>query len=131
MIKCLIFGPALIPDLKIYRKPNNKVQKPHYIMFSAETIEKIRRKFHKKNYNNRVNINHSGILISGVTMTKSFLLNPINRGSVPNEFQNLPNGTWMIEYIVENDYIWKQIQEKNLNGFSIEGLIQYIDTIEK
>ena len=122
----IIYGPALIPDLKIYRGPNKVVDKPHHVLFTKETIEKIRTKFHSKHYDNNVKIRHGGPETQNVKMIHSFLLNETNRQSVPIEFQDLPDGTWMIAYKVEDDQIWRMIKDKKLNGFSIEGVFDYV-----
>ena len=121
----IIFGPAMIPDKKILRSPTSKISEPHYVFFSAETIKKCREKFHKKHYDNRVNINHNGILLDGIIMTKSFILAKTNRTSISKNFHSLPDGTWMLEYEIENDKVWDLILKKKLNGFSIEGIFEY------
>ena len=120
-----IFGPAMIPDKKIYRNPNNIVKEPHYVYFDSDTIQKLREKFHKDNFDNKVNINHDGVQVNGVIMTKSFLINDENRKELLKEFRDLPNGTWMIEYEIKNEKICEQIKDKKLNGFSVEGLFSY------
>ncbi|MBK7311939.1 MAG: hypothetical protein IPI93_14480 [Sphingobacteriaceae bacterium] len=123
-----VFGPAMIPDKEIYRNPNKAVNEPHYVMFSTKTIEQLRTKFHANKFDNKVNINHDGIAVNEVIMTKSFLLNKNNRNSIPENFTHLPDGTWMIEYEIENDGIWSMIEEKKINGFSVEGVFQYANS---
>lgn len=120
-----VFGPALIPNKKIYRNPNKAINEPHYIFFSEETIAKLRRKFHENNYDNNVNINHDGIQVDDVMLTKSFIVDKDNKSQLPSEFSHLPIGTWMVEYQIDNEEIWKMVEEKKLNGFSIEGLLSF------
>ena len=125
MKKNYILGPALIPDKKMFRSANDIVDVPHEVYFSSDTILKIKDKFHKNNFDNRVNINHDDIQVNGVLMTKSFILNEKTKLELPDEFQDLPVGTWMIEYEIENERIWKMIENKNLKGFSVEGIFNY------
>ena len=120
-----VLGPTMIPDKKIFRRPNEKVEEPHYVVFSAETIVECRKKFHKDNLENKVSLNHNCVLLEGITMTKSFLISNDNRCGLPEQFGQLPNGTWMIEYHVQNEKVWKLISDKKLNGFSIEGIFNY------
>jgi hypothetical protein len=120
-----ILGPTMIPDKKIFRRPNEKIDEPHYVVFSAETIAKCRNKFHAKNLDNKVNINHNGILLDGITMTKSFLISDENKNELPEVFKDLPNGTWMVEYHIQNEKVWKLISDKKINGFSVEGMFNY------
>lgn len=124
-----IFGPALIPNKLIYRNPNKSVSEPHYIRFTESIIEEIRIRFHRNNINNNVNINHDGIHIKGVSLSKSFIVTEENMHDLPLEFKNLPKGTWMVEYIVDNKDIWEMIKDKKLKGFSVEGLFGYSEKI--
>ena len=123
----IIIGPAMIPNKKIYRNPNRVVNKPHYVYFDELTIKVIREKFHKKNYNNKVNINHDGVLVEEVILIDSFLIDDVNRETLQPQFQDLPNGTWMVSYRIQNDDIWEKIKDKQLNGFSVEGIFEYND----
>jgi hypothetical protein len=109
----------------VFRQANINIPEEHYIFFSEETIKKLRENFHEKNYDNNVNINHNGIKVQGVFLTKSFIINDTNTKDLPMEFGHLPNGTWMAEYRIENKNIWNMIENKELNGFSIEGILDF------
>jgi len=126
-----ILGALMIPEKKIYRNPNINITKPHYVCFSKETIEQLREKFHSNKFEKNVNLNHKGKNISTITLTKSFIINKNNITNLPNEFRELPIGTWMIEYLVKDEKIWKMIINKELNGFSIEGIFDYPKFKEK
>ena len=115
----------MIPEKPIFRVPNHKVDEPHYVTFSADTIVKCRDKFHANKFDNNVNINHNGIPLKGIIMTKSFLIADNNRKDLPECFHNLPNGTWMIEYNIQDDKVWKLVVDKKINGFSVEGIFDY------
>tara|TARA_R110002051_G_C8650085_1_gene487451 strand:+ start:121 stop:516 length:396 start_codon:yes stop_codon:yes gene_type:complete len=119
----LIFGPVLIPDKMVFRQANINIPEDHYIFFSKETIKELRDEFHEKKIENNITINHNGINVEGVFLTKSFIVNDNKREKLPKEFKNLPNGTWMAEYRIENKEIWKLNEENKLNGFSIEGIL--------
>jgi hypothetical protein len=119
-----ILAPLIIPNKKITRNPNSSINEVHQIFFSIETIKIIRESFHKKNGKQFININHNGI-VTGVIITKSFIIEEGNIKSLPTEFLNLPIGTWMIECKVENNEVWKMINENQINGLSLEGIFQY------
>ncbi len=125
MKKNIVFGPAMIPDTKIYRNPNNTIKEQHEVYFSAKTIAQLREKFHENNFEKNVTINHDGINLTGVVLTNSFLIDSNNRFDLHEEFSDLPDGTWMVEYVIENEEIWEKVKTKKLNGFSIEGLFKY------
>src|SRR5581483_6613978 len=104
-----------IPDKEILRGPNKVVNDYHMVKFSADTIRKMREKFHKNNFDNKVNINHDGVQVDGVTMTKSFLLDSETRKTIATEFADLPDGTWMVEYEITNEKVWQMVQDKKIN----------------
>ncbi len=120
-----IFGPVLIPNKEILRAPNSKVDNYHYVVFSIETIKKIREKFHNSQKDKNINIEHKGEFIKDIFITKSFILNEINIKTIQDEFKNLPIGTWMVEYRVDNNEVWCMIKENKLKGFSVEGSFSY------
>ena len=125
MDKNRVFGAVMIPDKVIYRNANHLVNEPHNVVFPSETIEEFYKRFHENNFDDVVNINHDGIQVTGVKLSKSFLIDKDNKINLPEEFQYLPIGTWMAEYEIENEEIWQLIQNKKLRGFSIEAILDY------
>lgn len=122
----IIFGAVLIPEKLIYRQPNLKIPEEYYIKFSAETIRAIWVNFHKKNREKNISINHNGENISGVELVDSFLIDKDNRDSLSVEFKDLPIGTWMVKYKIMNEDVWRMIERKEVNGFSIEGIFDLV-----
>ncbi|GAA4768718.1 MULTISPECIES: XkdF-like putative serine protease domain-containing protein [Flavobacterium] len=121
-----IFGAVLIPNKLILRAPNLKIPEYHNIVFSAETIKSVRENFHRNNFEQNVNINHDGKNISGVEIMESFIISETNRNILPNELSDLPNGTWVAKYLITNKDIWQMVQDGKLNGFSIEGIFDFV-----
>ena len=113
--KRTISGPVLIPDYPIYRRMNNE---EFYIKFTAETIKNYAIKFFKDGRESEGNIQHN-FGFNGITFFESFLLNK-DRGIVPAEFNDLPDGTWFLSAKVENDDVWKLIKDGTLKGFSVD-----------
>ena len=114
--KRTISGPALIPDLPIYRRMDDG--KEFYIKFTADTIKEYAIKFFKDGREGEGNIQHSWG-VKGITFFESYLLNK-ERGIVPVEFKDLPNGTWILSAKVENDGVWSMIKDGSLQGFSVD-----------
>lgn len=115
--KHIITGAAMIPDLPIYRIIDGF---ECYVKFNAETIKELANKFMLEGRTLSVNIEHS-IPTTECLIIESYFIDH-NRGIVPNEFSELPDGTWIISMKINNDDIWKSIKENGLNGFSIEGM---------
>ena len=42
------------------------------------------------------------------------------RGIAPKEFENLPDGTWILTAKVENNDVWDLVKSGELTGFSID-----------
>ena len=110
-----VTGPVLIPDQPIYRKINGK---EFYIKFTADTIKDYAIKFYKDKREGEGNIQHS-FSVNGITFYESYLLNK-ERGIVPAEFAELPNGTWFLSARIENDDILALIKDGTLKGFSVD-----------
>lgn len=127
-----ISGPAIIPGQMIYR---NDEKGAYYITFSKETIKKMAIEFFKENVQNNGNVEHS-FKTKGVTFFESYLINK-ERGIAPVEFSDLEDGTWIVSAHIENDEIWKLIQDGSLQGFSIDCAAAFeqeekeIDTLEE
>lgn len=115
----VVTGPALIPDLPIYRK-DDKGQ-GFYITFSKEVIEKIALKYFVDCNNNNVNLMHE-YGVDGCTYFESYLKDD-ERGICPVEFKDLPDGTWFVSCKIENPDVWELVKSGVLKGFSIEGML--------
>jgi hypothetical protein len=115
--KRILFGPLLIPNKPILRISETGEQ--FYIVFSRETIEKIRNKYFKSG-TNKFNLQHEeNILVNG-TMIESFISGGVI--PAPDQYKDLPDGTWYASLKIEDDAVWNRFIATNVfNGFSIEG----------
>lgn len=125
----IVSGPLMVADQLIYR--NNKLGE-HYVKFSAETIKDIAIKFSKKKYQMNVNLMHDPKMkVEGVTMFESFIVDK-KRGIQPMEqFKDVADGSWFGSFYVENDEVWQAVKKGELRGFSVEGLFQYDEPMDK
>ena len=112
--KRIVSGPALIPDEPIYR---NQGGKSYYIKYTADTIKQMAINFFKTGRQTEGNVEHM-MNVQGITFFESYLLNK-ERGIAPKEFENLPDGTWILSARVDNDDVWELIKQGALTGFSI------------
>jgi hypothetical protein len=112
-----ITGPVMIPNKEIYR---NDELGEYYIVFDEVSIVNLRNKFHKNNYCNNTNINHTSLKLDSVKMYDSYIIDEFNRKNLPKEFIDLPNGTWMVTYSISNKNDYDYLIKNGLTGFSIE-----------
>jgi hypothetical protein len=117
-----IIGPALIPDMDIYRRDPDGFE--YFIRFSKETIEKLVEKFNKGGSTRRINFNHTKQMVNAF-INSSWIKESENDKSVGYpEFKDLPVGTWFIEVKVEDESFWdKKVKDEGYYSFSIEGIL--------
>ena len=127
--KRIITGVALLADTPIYRvKPDGE---EYYVVFDRETIEQIVTKYSKYMFNNFVNIEHSTQhFVDGMYMIEPYLKNS-ERGIVPAEFSEIPDGSWIVSYKVDNIDVWEKIKSGEVKGFSIQGVFNLIEQKEE
>lgn len=111
----IVSGPALIPGQPIYRDQGGR---KFYISWSPETIKQVAINFFQHNRQNEGNVEHQ-FPVNGITFFESYILNK-ERGLVPKEFEDLPDGTWMLSAKVNDDATWQLIKDGTLTGFSID-----------
>lgn len=111
----IVTGPALIPGQPIYRDQGGH---KFYITWTEDTIKQVAINFFQHNRQTQGNIEHQ-FSFNGVCFFESYILNK-ERGLVPKEFEDLPNGTWMLSAKVNDDATWQMIKDGTLTGFSID-----------
>ena len=130
--KRIVSGPALIPDMPIYRDQGGR---KFYITWTAETIKQMAISFFRNSRQNAGNVEHQ-VPVNGITYFESYIIDK-ERGICPKEYENLPDGTWMLSAKVTNDDVWNMVKDGSLTGFSIDvSNVQFkeekeIDTLEE
>lgn len=121
--KHIITGVVALADTPIYRFDEQHGE--YWVVFSKETIEKMVEKFAKNDLFKSVNLQHDdNKFVDGVYMIESYITNK-ERGINPIEFSDIPDGSWICSYKVENDELWSEIINGNkLNGFSLQGIFE-------
>lgn len=114
----LLYGALLIPDQLIYRR-NDETNEEYYVKYSKETIRAIAYNYLKHNNQNNATVEHAKV-VDGVSLVETWIIEGENDKSKNFGFL-LPEGTWFGCMKVENEEVKKQIQNKEVLGFSIEG----------
>lgn len=121
--KQIILGAALIPDILIYRCD---AAGEYNITIDKDTVFEVSQKFMADKNIHNVNIEHEGKLIDGITLAYSFVSNEKLGISNPQQFKDLPEGTWFVAYKVTDSDLWQRIKKGDVLGFSIEGFFNYL-----
>ena len=117
--KYMVYGPVLIPDIDIYR---NNGEQEYYLSFTKESIEKMSQEYMKdfKQYN--VNLQHEE-QVDEVCMVESWIVMDAYKDKANALGFNVPVGTWMTAFKVNNIDTWNRIKDGELKGFSVESMI--------
>lgn len=115
----IISGVILAPDSPIYRVEGDY---SYYIVYSRETVRTMAEKMLKDNTFRNISLQHNGKLIGGVNLVEVFIKDS-KKGITPNYVEEIPDGTLLASFHIEDDELWEHIKNGNdLNGFSLEGV---------
>jgi hypothetical protein len=116
-----VVGPLLVPD-KLILRIDGEGEK-YYVYFSKDTVKAIAEKAMKQNVIHNVNLEHNPDAPVEAYMTKSWIKE--DEQDLSNKYgMDLPIGSWVGEYKIEDPEVWKMVKDGVVNGFSIEGLFQ-------
>jgi hypothetical protein len=115
----VVVGPAMIPDQLILRK--DELGKPFHVFFSQETVRKIAEKFFEYNKQNNTDINHDDEITNVNTLLESWIVEDPQMDKAKSLGFNVPKGTWMTSYKINDKETWNKIKSGELNGYSIAG----------
>jgi len=114
-----VVGPLLIPNKLILRV--DQEGNPFYVYFSEETVKQIAEKMMKEKLLDRVNLEHNPDEEVDGYMTQSWIVSDPATDKAATYGMNVPKGTWMGEYKIEDKKIWNMVKKGLVKGFSIEG----------
>jgi len=120
--KRIIVGAAMVPNKMIprYDKQGNL----YYVFFSKKSIKMMADKFLRDKRTDETSIEHDGIKLGSdkVFITESWVSEDSKLDKSYFYGFELASGTWFISMKVNDDKVWKMIKDKNLTGYSVEGL---------
>lgn len=120
----LLIGPAMIPDLKIFR--TDPTLGEYNVVFSKQTVQQIAEKFYAKNFQGNANIMHdAGQPVPGLNYFMSWFKDS-SKGMVGIDGE-YPDGTWFVGARVKDDATWAKVKSGQIKGFSVEGVFQYAE----
>jgi hypothetical protein len=118
--KRIITAPVMLAETEILRY-NPSIGK-YYVKFSEDTIMKMMKKYFKENKIHRVNEEHDPTRVSkGVYMIESFIVGDRTTSEL---YPDLPKGSWVASFYIEDEDYWNKIKEEGFTGFSLEGFFE-------
>lgn len=123
----VITGVVCLADTPIYRRDKRG---EFYIRFTKEVIEKMMLRYSQMGLWNSVNLEHNdNAYTDKVIMIEMYVKNS-DRGIVPVEFADVPEGSLFASYKVLDDELWNEIKNgRHFNGFSLE-IFANLDKVE-
>lgn len=128
--KRIVTGVMISVGTPIYR--NSEDLGEHYVVFDAQTVDLIRRKFFMNGYNVNLNKQHDpNQVTNGAVLIDSYLISSTD-SKLPNapeafKHMNLQDGSWIASYKVTDDKLWEEVKSGKFNGFSVEGWFEKVE----
>jgi hypothetical protein len=115
----VITGPAMVPDMLIPRR--DKDGNTFHVFFSSDTVKDIARKFLEESKHNNTDINHDDSVVQENVLLESWIVedNKMDKSTVLGF--DVPKGSWMVSYKINNEETWAKIKSGELTGFSVAG----------
>ena len=120
--KRLVYGVVARANYPILRI-SPKIGK-YYIVFKPETIRVMAEKYLAESRQNDVSTMHTTD-VEGVQMVQYFIKDS-TRGVNPDGFADIADGSLFAEFHILNDEVWAAIKAGTYNGFSLEGVFDFI-----
>jgi hypothetical protein len=115
--KRMVTAPVMLAETNILRYSPDLGK--YYVKFSKDTILKMMKKYFKENKIHNINTDHDENAVKdNVYMIESYIVDDRNKS---NLYPDIPEGSWIATYLVENDEVWEKIKDGEYNGFSLEG----------
>jgi len=111
-----IAGPALIPNLMIYRNEIGDTGQDGYVWLSRKTIKQIKDQY---GYNRTLTIQHESDITGRAILLDSWIYPDEKEETFGVE---VPEGTWFLKYKIIDDKLWQVIKDREILGFSIEAV---------
>ncbi len=115
----VLIGPAMIPQQLIARR--DTLGNIFHVYFTKETIKKIAEKFLRENKHNNTDVNHDDDVTTNNTLLESWIIEDPQYDKSAKYGYNLPAGTWMVSYKINDEETWQKIKQGQIKGFSVAG----------
>ena len=123
--KRIIYTPVMLPGKIIPRL--DEMGGRYFVTFTPEIIEKMAYKYMKEKRTDKVNYEHSDQKFQDVYMVESWVVKSENDKAYDFfEKDDIPVGTWMAAFKVDNDEVWNNYVKANkVKGVSLQGNFLY------
>jgi hypothetical protein len=117
--KQMVVGPLMIPNKLILRI--DEQGEPYYVFFSEDTIRRISEKMMRNKYIDKLNLEHDATKPVDGYMVSTWMVEDVQKDKQQLYGFDLPVGTLMGQYKIEDKYVWNKVKSGEIKGFSVEG----------
>lgn len=119
--KHILCGVVMLADTPIYRREFTGYE--YYIQYQRETLEQMAEKMLFENTFNNIDLQHNGeILPKGAVVLRELFIKDSEKGINPKGFEDVPNGSLLCTYKVNDEELWSSCKNGTYQGFSLEGM---------
>jgi hypothetical protein len=124
--KRMIYSPAMKPGILIPRL-DEVTREKYFVTFKPDTIERMAQRFLIEGRTNKTNLEHTDIKFEDVFLVESWIVSSDQDKAYSLGYtkEQVPVGTWMVGFKVDNDEVWNMVKEGKVKGLSIEGNFEY------
>ena len=118
-----ILGVALIPDKEIIRQ--DMFGELYYVKFTPELVEELAHNFLKESKQHLVTEQHE-VPAKDIYMIESYIIESEEDKAYSKynySIEDVPVGSWIVKYQLENEDIIEKIKSGEIKGFSIEAFL--------
>lgn len=124
--KRMIYSPAMKPGILIPRM-DEFTREPYFVTFKPEAIEIMAQRFLIEKRTDKTNYEHTDKKFDGVYLVESWIVSGEKDKAYELGYtkQDVPIGSWMVSFRVDNDEVWNMVKKGKVKGISIEGDFVY------
>ena len=125
--KRMIYSPAMKPGILIPRLDEVTGER-YFVTFRPETIEVMAQRFLIEKRTDKTNYEHTEKKFDGVYLVESWIVSGDQDKAYELGYtkQDVPTGTWMVGFRVDNNEVWDMVKKGKVKGISIEGDFEYV-----
>ena len=127
--KRIVSGVAMVADMPIYRR--DAVRGEYYVVFDADSIFKIAKKWARSNKYDSVNAHHKTPIEEGVSLFESYIVDRERGVMPPKGYEDVADGSWFVSYLIDNDDVWAKVKAGEFKGFSVEGVFDFVSEVDE
>lgn len=125
----IVAGVIMLADTPIFRVTKDGFQ--YYINYTKDTLKIMAEKMIFDGVGSAVNIQHTdGTDVNGVNLQQLFVIDR-DKGVNPSFFSEVPDGSLIGYYKVNNQDVWDMIENGDVLSFSLEGIFDLQEQIEE